>query len=127
MKKNTSKSTCKYSHLNLTEREEIAISLEMGLKQCEIALKLQRSPSTISREIKRNKSSIGAGKYRVSWAEFQTRERKRLSHRRKRIPQKRLRRFISKWLKEGYSPEIIAAKAMEKNIRWKTNYETIAI
>ena len=125
MEKNTSKGDGKYSHLSLSEREEIAISLEMGLTQREIAWKLQRSPSTISREIKRNKSSIGTGKYRVSWAQFQTDERKKQSHKRKRIPQKSLRRFIAKLLQKGYSPEIIAAKAMEKNIRWKTNYETI--
>jgi IS30 family transposase len=125
LKKNTSKIVKKYTHLDLSEREEIAIGLEMGLTQSEIALKLQRNSSTISREIKRNKSSIGKGKYRVSWAQFQTNERKKLSHKRKRIPQKRLRQFICKWLKEGYSPEIIAHKAMEKNNRWKTNYETI--
>ena len=125
MEENTSKSTGKYSHLNLKEREEIAIGLEMGLKQSEIALKLKRDPGSISREIKRNKSSIGIGRYRVSWAQFKADERKRLSHKRKRIPQKGLRRYIYKWLKKGYSPEIIAFKAREKNIRWKTNYETI--
>ena len=125
MKKNTSNKIRKYSHLNLTEREEIAICLEMGLKQCEIALRLNRNSSTISREIKRNKSSIGVGKYRVSWAQFQSNERKKLSHKRKRIPQKRLRRFISNLIKNGYSPEIIAFKATEKNPRWKTNYESI--
>jgi hypothetical protein len=36
--KNTSKIKRKYSHLILAEREEIAMSLEIGLKQCEIAL-----------------------------------------------------------------------------------------
>jgi len=59
MEKNTSKSIRKYSHLTLIEREEIAIGLEMGLKQSQIAINLHRSPSTISREIKRNRSSIG--------------------------------------------------------------------
>ena len=125
MEKNNSESTKKYSHLKLQEREEIAISLEMGLKQCEIAFKLGRCPSTISREIKRNKSSIGKGNYRVSWAQFKSIQRKKQSSKRKRIPQKKLRRFICKWLKEGYSPEIIVFKAAEENSRWKTNYETI--
>jgi IS30 family transposase len=125
MKKSTPENTKKYSHLSLYERDEIAIGLEIGLKQCEIALKLQRNPSTILREIKRNKSSIGKGKYRVSWAQFQADQRKKLSHKRKRIPQKGLRRFICKWLKEGYSPEIIVFKAAQENTRWKTNYETI--
>jgi len=54
MKKNTSKESKKYSHLSLEEREEIAIGLEKGLKQCEIAQLLNRNPCTISREIKRN-------------------------------------------------------------------------
>ena len=125
MRKDTSKSNRKYSQLTFAEREEIAICLEMGLKQREIALRLQRNPSTISREIKRNKSSIGTGRYRVGLAQFRTDERKKHSHKRKRIPQKGLRRFIIKWVKEGYSPEIIAVKAMEKNARWKTNYESI--
>jgi IS30 family transposase len=125
VKKNTSKSIRKYRHLSLAEREEIAIGLETGLKQSEIALRLRRCTSTISREIKRNKSYIGKGVYRVSWAQFQADERKKLSHKRKRIPQKRLRQFICKWLKLGQSPEIIAFKAAEVNPRWKTNYETI--
>jgi len=125
MEKDTLKSNRKYSHLTFAEREEIAICLEIGHKQSQIAIKLNRSPSTISREIKRNKSSIGIGKYRVGWAQFKTNERKKQSHKRKRIPQKKLRRFIYKWLKEGYSPEIIADMAFKENWRWKTNYESI--
>jgi len=125
MKKNTSGSTRKYSHLNLVEREEIAIGLESGLKQREIALALNRSTSTISREIKRNKSYIKGTRYRATWAQFQANERKKSSHKKQRIANKRLRRFIQKQLKQGYSPEIISAMALEKNKRWKTNYETI--
>jgi IS30 family transposase len=125
MEKDTSKVKRKYSHLSLEEREEIAIGLESGMKQHEIALLLGRAPSSISREIKRNRSSIGKRRYRVSWAQYQKKKKKKQSHRRKRIPQKRLRRFICKWLKNGYSPEIIADLAFKKNSRWKTNYESI--
>ena len=64
MKKDTSKETKKYSHLCLEEREEIAISLEKGLKQYEIAVLLNRNPGTISREIKRNISTIRNAGYR---------------------------------------------------------------
>ena len=125
MEKNTSESNKKYSHLTLREREEIALGLETGLKQREIAFNLNRSPSTISREIKRNKSHIRGAGYRSTWAQFQTNERKKNSHKKLRIPNKKLRRFIQEQLKSGYSPEIIAVKAFEKNERWKTNYETI--
>jgi len=125
MEKNTSGSNNKYSHLTLGEREEIALGLETGLKQREIASNLNRSPSTISREIKRNKLYIRGTKYRATWAQFQTDERKKNSRKKVRIPNKKLRRFIQKQLKDGYSPEIISDMAFEKNERWKTNYETI--
>ena len=125
MKKNTSETTKKYSHLSLAEREEIAIGLENGIKQCEIAKKLDRCPSTISREIRRNNPSIRTVRYRANRAQFKADERKKEARQRERIPSKRLRRFIAKNLMLGYSPEIIAYKAAETNNRWKTNYESI--
>jgi IS30 family transposase len=57
MEENTSESINRYSHLTLREREEIALGLEIGLKQRQIAANLNRSPSTISREIKRGSTS----------------------------------------------------------------------
>jgi len=125
MKKNTSKDTKKYSHLSLEEREEIAIGLEKGLKQCEIAELLKRNPSTISREIKRNTFILPYVKYRANAAQRRADFRNRFNHQRQRIPNKRLRRFICRFLRKGYSPEIIAVLALRKNNRWKTNYETI--
>ena len=125
MMKNTPERAKKYSHLSLAEREEIAIGLENGRKQGEIAQKLDRSPSTVSREIRRNNPSIRTVRYRANRAQMKADERKKENHRRERIPGKRLRRFITKNLMLGYSPEVIAYKAEEKNSRWKTNYESI--
>jgi IS30 family transposase len=125
MKKSTPERTKKYSHLSLAEREEIAIGLENGMKQYEIAAMLDRCPSTISREIRRNNPSIRTVKYRANRAQLKADERKEVKNKRQRIPDKRLRRFICKYLKKGYSPEIIAVKATEKNSNWKTNYESI--
>jgi IS30 family transposase len=125
MKKNNSKSTKKYSHLTLEEREELAIGLEMGMKQREIATMLKRSPSTISREIKRNSPTINIVRYRANRAQVKAEERKVKSHERQRIPSKRLRNFICSNLRTGYSPEITAVMAARKNVKWKTNYETI--
>ena len=125
MKKNTTKESKKYSHLSFEEREEIAVGLEKGLKQCEIAILLGRNPGTISREIKRNKYVLKKFRYRANMAQIRADYRKTEGHKRQRIPNKRLRRFICKYLYKGYSPEIIAAMATEMNGRWKTNYETI--
>jgi IS30 family transposase len=121
----TLKYTKKYTHLSVEEREEIAVNLEKGLNQRQIASLLGRNPSTISREIKRNSPSVRIVRYRANRAQLKADERKKQSHRRQRIPSKRLRRFICKLLRNGYSPEIIAAMAKQKNERWKTNYETI--
>jgi len=125
MKKSTSKEAKKYSHLSLAEREEIAICLENGKKQNEIALLLGRNPGTISREIKRNNPSINNVRYRANRAQIKSVERKIQSHKRQRMPNKKLRRFICKHLQKGYSPEIIAVLAIRENAKWKTNYETI--
>lgn len=43
-----------YTELSIEERAVIQVSLSMGISQRGIAKKLKRSPSTISREIKRN-------------------------------------------------------------------------
>jgi IS30 family transposase len=125
MEKITTKNTGKYSHLCIVEREIILLGLTQGLKQFEIALLLNRSPSTISREINRNRSSIGKRLYRATWAQYQAEERKKQSHKTERIKQKKFRKFIVKWLKKGCSPEIVANMAKQENVRWKINYETI--
>jgi IS30 family transposase len=125
MKKNNSNTGKKYSHLNREDREEIAIALEKGMNQCEIAILLQRHPSTISRELKRNHSSMKTIRYRASMAQLKYRERKRDSHKRQRLPNRKMRRYISKMIRIGYSPEIVSYLVTQKNDFWKTNYETI--
>jgi IS30 family transposase len=125
MKKNTPNEEKKYSHLSLEEREEIAIGLEKGMKQYEIARKIKRDPSTVSREIFRNNHTMNLVRYRANRAQELSDIRKERKNRRQRLPNKRLRRFIAKNIRLGYSPEITAFKAAEKNGRWKTNHETI--
>ena len=125
MKKNISKEVKKYSHLNFEEREEITIGLEKGLKQCEIAKIIGRNPGTVSRELRRNKYVAVKFRYRASMAQIRADYRNKESHQRQRIPNKKLRKFICKYLYKGYSPEIIAVMAAERNKRWKTNHETI--
>ena len=44
----------KYAHLNATERELIAKKLRVGESMRAIAKALERSPSSVSREIRRN-------------------------------------------------------------------------
>lgn len=43
-----------YTHLTISERAKIEAYLELGYSKREIARQLKRSPSTISRELKRH-------------------------------------------------------------------------
>lgn len=57
--------------LSFREREEIAILLAQGATLREIARKLERSPSTISREVRRNAATRGGAlDYRASAAQW---------------------------------------------------------
>lgn len=57
-------------YLSLTEREEIALLLVQGHSVCEIARRLGRAASTVSREIRRNAATrIGNFEYRATTAQ----------------------------------------------------------
>jgi IS30 family transposase len=125
MAKNTSKEGKKYRHLSLKDREEIADGLRSGMKQDEIAALINRSPSTISREIKRNSPWKNKLNYRATFATAAASLRMKNKPARQRIPNIKLRSFIIKNLEKGYSPEIIVFLVSKENNRWKTNHETI--
>lgn len=93
------------NHLSLAEREEISRGLSAGLSMRTIAQQLDRSPSTISREIARNG---GCRQYRASIADEKAWERARrpkLCHLAQNV---RLQRIVSTKLAQDWSPEQIA-------------------
>jgi IS30 family transposase len=109
-----------YEQLSIEERTKIQMQLEDGVTPAAIALGLNRSPSTISRELRRNnwlrpKTRRGPGRPPVAGG-----YRSEVAHKRARactvIPriQRRLRPGTALWgqvmgyLKEGYSPEQIS-------------------
>jgi IS30 family transposase len=58
-------------YLSFAEREEIALLRAGGFGVREIARQLGRSPSTISRELRRNAATRGGGlEYRASTAQW---------------------------------------------------------
>ncbi len=58
-------------YLSLTEREEIALLLVQGHSVCEMARRLGRAASTVSREIRRNAAThIGNFEYRATTAQW---------------------------------------------------------
>jgi IS30 family transposase len=82
-------------YLSFTEREEIAILRARGCGVREIARQLGRSPSTISRELRRNAATRGGGfEYRASTAQWHADRRARRPKPAKLAVNAELRRYV---------------------------------
>ena len=92
--------------LTLVEREEISRAVVAGHSVRSIALRLERSPSTVSREIKRNG---GQACYRAAQADQAAWDRARRPKRCKLAQNRALARIVAGKLQRQWSPEQIAA------------------
>ena len=92
-------------YLSAAEREEIAVGLARELPLREIARRLGRSPSTVSREVRRN--SVG-GTYRAHLAGREARERARRPKPAKLAACDELREWVQQKLEKNWSPEEIS-------------------
>ena len=95
-----------YDQLSLEDREEISKLQAAGLSIRKIAAALDRSPSTISRELRRNRGrTVG---YRPSYASEQAKARRWSGSRLMKEPD--LRQAVLDGLKRGWSPEQVAGR-----------------
>jgi len=99
-----------HKRLSAEERDHIAIWHAEGRSERDIASELGRSPSTISREIRRNSTPGGArpASYRSQAAHVLAGERRKRP--RERLKNAWLREYVSAKMKEGWSPERIAGR-----------------
>lgn len=110
-----------YEQLSLDDRCEIARLFANGSSVRQIAAALDRSPSTISRELKRN---LGAQLgYKPSYAQQQTRARRWKGSRLERSDS--LRAAVIERLASGWSPEQIAGRLKREHGRKVISYESI--
>src|SRR5262245_17988974 len=111
----------RYRQLSLEERCEIARLQAAGRSEGQIAAALDRAPSTITREIARNRGrEIG---YKPSYAQEQTRARRWAGSRLERDPA--LRRAVVLRLARGWSPEQVAGRLRREAGRKVISYESI--
>ncbi len=99
-----------YRQLNPNDRDILAVLKSKGKSLREIAMVLKRSPSTLSRELKRNAPPVYAGYYLAHKAQERANKRKHESHRRQRLKNDSIRRYVEKRLRLGWSPELIAGR-----------------
>jgi transposase, IS30 family len=100
-------------YLSLLERQRIATLRERGLGVREIARRLGRSPSTISRELRRHLRPHDRGIYDGDLAHARARERSRRPRRPLLSREPELRQIVQDKLKEEWSPAQIAAHLRE--------------
>jgi len=111
----------KYKHLSLEERCQIARLHEDGQSLRQIAAALDRPPSTISRELKRNGGRrVG---YKPSYAHEQARARRWTGSRLERDGD--LRGLVLDRLKRGWSPEQIAGRLERDKAASRISHESI--
>jgi transposase, IS30 family len=96
-------------YLSLAEREEIAVGLAQQLPYREIARRLGRPASTVSREIARN-STRGRYRYRATAAQVRAEERARRPKPAKLAVNGQLRAWVQGKLEEDWSPEQISRR-----------------
>ena len=95
-----------YNHLNTRERMSLFYFLQMNLSIREIGRRLNRSHTTISREIRRNQRPFGCYCDRVAQNYANTKKRK--ARHQRRYSNVKLRQYVFDKLALGWSPEIIS-------------------
>jgi IS30 family transposase len=110
-----------YVHLALEDRCSIARLHEGGQSIRQIAAALDRSPSTISRELMRNRGAqVG---YKPAYAQEQTRARRWTGSRLERDDA--LRSLVLGYLVSGWSPEQIAGRLRQQKAPTTISHESI--
>lgn len=96
-----------YTHLTQEERYQIYVLMKAGHQKQQIATLLGRSPSTIGRELRRNRGQRG---YRPKQAQAMAEQRARASHARPRITEAQWQ-AVATLIRQDWSPEQIADRA----------------
>ena len=110
-----------YDQLTLEDRCSIARLHEGGQSIRQIAAALDRSPSTISRELRRNRGSkVG---YKPAYAQEQARARRWTGSKLERDDT--LRELVLGCLANGWSPEQVAGRLRQQKAKTTISHETI--
>jgi transposase, IS30 family len=111
----------RYQHLGLEERCEIARRGAAGQSIREIAAALDRAPSSVSRELKRNRASRGA--YKPGYANDQAKARRWRGSKLLRNPE--LQAVVLDRLGRGWSPQQVTGRLAREHGRQIISHETI--
>ena len=114
----------KYNHFSIEEREMIQQMLWDKQSIRQIAKELKRSPSSVSREIKRNKP-VQRHLYTPRLANERALKKRSSRGREERLKDQKLRDHVIKYLKDDWSPEQIAGSLKQYLPGYKISHEAI--
>ncbi len=103
-----------YTELSVEERATIQIGRTQGFSLRRIACLINRSPSTISRELRRNRGACGGYSARLAQQQMQAR-RQVCRPMRKLLPGSERFELVTHMLRERLSPEQIAGKLRSRH------------
>lgn len=112
-----------YTHFTTGEREKLLQFKAQGLKQTEIAQKLGRSRSSVSRELKRNSREDGS--YSAFEAEGKYRQRRKRCVRKRRLDNVALKKHVTERLRDYWSPEQIDGRLKLEHSSFHISFSTI--
>ena len=114
-----------YKHLTNHERDLLSVLKSKGQSVREIAKALNRSPATISRELKRNAPPVHTGYYLAHKAHERAVTRGISCRTHKRLKNDRIRKYVRCRIRHGWSPELIAGRLKKLHPELSISHEAI--
>lgn len=112
----------RYKRIQIEEREEIMKKLIEGKSIREIAREIERNPSSISREIRRNKKGRKGNKdlkeaeYSASKAQEKAQKRQKEGHKKFVLKSYVIREEVERMIMKRWSPELISGRLKKEGI-----------
>lgn len=113
-----------YKQLSSEERDKIAVLRARGLSIRDIAQLIDRNKSTISRELRRNRTPV-YNVYLPHKAEVRAKVRKQQAGRRLRLKNPMIEQYVIVKLKLGWSPEQISGRLPKEHPNLSISHEAI--
>ena len=113
-----------YNHLSLAERDRLAVMRAQGLSINEIARRLKRNKSTVSRELERNRGPV-YNSYGGGSANLRSRQRRHVASQRELLKKPGIRSYVYTKLRLGWSPEQIAGRLPDDRPGMSISHEAI--
>jgi len=114
-----------YTHITNDERDLLSVLKSQGQSVRGIAKTLKRSPATISRELKRNAPPVHTGYYLSHKAQERAINRAVASRTHKRLKNDKIRKYVRRRIKHGWSPELIAGRLKKLHPELSISHEAI--